>query len=127
MTCRKVGSHAALLALLLLAACTTGAQSPPGVDVSGTWAGTWSVPGADSGTIEMRLQQNDGKVTGTLRVTGSAAGDPSGRLEGVVAGSVLRFRLPADPLTADLTVDGDVMTGSGNRNVLWQFALRRQR
>ena len=127
MNVRSIRSYATLLALLLLPACTTGAPAAPGVDVTGTWTGDWSVPGADSGTVEMRLQQNDGKVTGTLRVTGSAVGDPTGRLEGVVAGTVFRFRLPADPLTGDLTVDGDVMTGAGNRNVLWYFALRRQR
>jgi len=127
MNSRSLGSYATLLALLLLPACTTGAPAPAGVDVTGTWTGDWSVPGADSGTVEMRLQQNDGKVTGTLRVTGSAAGDPSGRLEGVVAGTVFRFSLPADPLTGNLTADGDVMTGTGNRNVLWYFTLRRQR
>jgi len=127
MKCRKVSSYAALLALLLLPACTTVPQGPPGVDVSGTWTGTWSTPGADSGTVEMRLRQNDGKVTGTLRVTGSTAGDPSGRLEGVVGGADFRFRLPADPLTGNLTVNGDAMTGTGNRNVLWLFALTRQR
>jgi len=26
-----------------------------------------------------------------------------------------------------LTVNGDAMTGTGNRNVLWLFALTRQR
>jgi len=75
----------------------------------------------------MLLQQNDGKVAGTVRVKGSTVGDPSGRLEGVVAGTVFRFRLPADPLTAELTVTGDAMTGTGNRDVFWQFELTRQK
>ena len=127
MNCRKISSYAALLAILLLPACTTVPQGPPEVDVSGTWTGTWSTPGAESGTLEMRLQQNDGKVAGTVRVKGSTVGDPSGRLEGVVAGTVFRFRLPADPLTAELTVNGDAMTGTGNRDVFWQIELTRQK
>jgi len=127
MKCRQVSSYAALFALLLLPACTTVPQGPPEVDMSGMWTGTWSTPGADSGTVEMRLRQNDGKVTGTLRVTGSRHGDPSGRLEGVVAGTAFSFSVPGDPLRAHLTVDGDEMTGTGNRHVLWRFELTRQK
>ena len=126
MTCRKVSSYAALVALLLLPACTTVPQGPPETDVTGNWAGTWRVPGADDGTVEMLLRQNDGKVSGTVRVRGSRHGDPSGRLEGVVAGTLFRFRLPDDTLTGDLAVERDVMTGTGNRNVLWIFNLCRR-
>lgn len=127
MTGRKIGSYAALLTVLLLPACMTAPQGPPTVDVSGTWIGTWNAPGADEGTVRMQLQQKDGQVSGTLQVTGNTTGNPSGRLEGVVAGNVFSFRVPNDPLSGDLTVAGDAMTGTGNRNTLWYFALGRQR
>jgi hypothetical protein len=100
------------IALLGSVGCAS-TQSPPTVDVSGKWQGTWvstNQPQGGSGQIEMTVKQTGSRFNGNILVTGSA-NDPSGLTEGFVTGNQVEISVPAG-MTGRLTVNGDEMTGS---------------
>ena len=96
------------------------------VDVTGVWAGSWTVGPPGSGDIELTLQQSGPKVTGQLRMTGSQVGQPDGPIEGTVSGDMFSFRQTHGRLIGDLQVKGDEMTGSGTGATLMKINLRRR-
>jgi len=100
---------------LLSSGCAT--PSPPNaatVDVTGTWAGTWSCsqcpPPQGLGAITMRLDQVGAMVTGSISWGTLRSGS---RVEGNVSRHVLQFRAPDIDLTAELSVKGNDMEGKG--------------
>ena len=105
-----------VFAILLLvgSGCTssqTTPTAPPSVDVTGTWAGTWS-RGSLSGSSTLRLSQTGSKVLGDVAVLGVS--DFIGPLEGSVAGNQFSYRLLSGRGGADFTVTGDEMSGYGS-------------
>jgi hypothetical protein len=76
------------------------------VDMTGTWQ---SIEGP---ALRLMLKQRGTKVTGTLFLQPSASSGGSA-IEGTVAGDVFRFsQLTGTPLTGELTVSGDEMSGT---------------
>ena len=101
--------------VLLSAGCATpGPPHPATVDVTGTWAGTWSCPQCPPpqgvGAITMRLDQVGAAVTGSISWGTLRAGS---RVEGNVSRNVLLFRAPDIDLTGELSVRGNDMEGKG--------------
>ena len=128
MNGRSVVMKAAVLLGLvaLLSSCATTAPTErqvPGVDVTGTWSGTW-YGGGTAGDLTMSLKQVGADVTGMVAVPGWTAF--SGALAGTVERDIFRYTTAAVMAGgAELTVTGDQMSGlnrAGNRLV-----LRRQR
>ncbi len=105
-----------LVSLVLLSSgCAT--PRPPNaatVDVTGTWAGTWSCTQCPSpqgvGGITMRLDQVGATVTGSISWGTLRSGS---RVEGNVSRHVLLFRAPDIDLTGELSVKGNDMDGKG--------------
>jgi len=114
--------------LLACAGCAGGgpatASTPPTVDVTGYWVGTW-VGSIGSGAIYMTLKQTGPQYTGELRVTGSGT-DPSGFTQGTVSGNELRIVQPSS-LSGSLTVQGDRMSGDVQGMISAKVTLQRQR
>ena len=92
------------------------------VDVTGTWRDS-------GGTIDLILEQQGSKVTGSMVWRGSftsASGTISGGIDGSVAGEVFRFKQTRGVdigVNGELTVDGDQMSGvvrwaAGRRDIL---------
>src|SRR5262249_42213036 len=99
-----------VLGLVILASfgCSSAPNAPsapPSVDVTGTWAGSWSLAGGIGGAYMLRLQQTGSKVTGEVVVPGSAA--TSGPLEGSVVDNELSFRMLNGSSGCELTVTGN--------------------
>jgi hypothetical protein len=108
----------AALLLLVVVGCRTGATSGPPADVRGFWVGTWSAPNMGNGTLEMRLEQEGGEVTGQLVWRGSMEGpragaslNPSGAIKGKVVGRTFTFDRGAAAGKGDLNIEGDEMHG----------------
>jgi len=89
------------------------------VDVTGMWRDS-------GGTIDLTLEQQGSKVTGSMIWRGSfisASGTISGAIEGSVAGDVFLFKQTGGPsigVNAEMTVSGDEMAG----NVRWAAGRR---
>ena len=118
----------ARLILVVALACASGCTHPDWieqtlvtVDVTGTWVGASNnrPGGATAGGFETRLEleQQGAKVNGKFRVVGAGipsnqmTGAGSGPIEGSVAGDVFSFRQTNGPITGEMTVSGDEMTG----------------
>src|SRR5262249_25966136 len=89
------------------------------VDVTGTWFGTSTTCTACGSTIEVRveLEQQGAKVVGNMQLIGPIevlGGNVSPEIDGSVAGDVFRFKQRSGlrPMTGEMTVDGERMTGS---------------
>jgi len=92
------------------------------VDVTGVWVG--SINQATSTLyVKLELEQHGPKVGGTLRVmsagtSGSTGTLGSGPIEGTVSGDVLSVKRTNGSFSAEMSVNGDEMTGrSGNRPI----------
>jgi hypothetical protein len=85
------------------------------VDVTGTWRGTFrSMSGVvPTGDLTLDLQQTGNKLTGSVT--------PGGNLEGVVQGNTVSYTLTSGRGGADLTVNGDEMTGHGRGGTRLDF------
>ena len=79
------------------------------VDVTGTWDGSASTA-QSTVWLQFNLTQQGPQVTGTVKGAGMRS---AGQINGTVAGDVFTFRLTDVPFTAEMTVSGDEMTGSG--------------
>ena len=127
----------ALVVLLAGCAVVGGSTSPPTVDVSGEWAGTWSLhsptlryPEVGYGNIFMTLKQNGAEVTGNLIATGDlmVPGSPTAiptNFEGAVRGSSIILKSPHS--SGFLDVRGDEMTGVIGAIMPANVSLRRRR
>ena len=114
------------LLLLVSSSCATAptdATKPPGVDVTGTWSGTWSWSGGPGG-ITMTLLQMGAEVTGDMSWSGALRSGSTVR--GRVAGDVLTFRAPGVDLTGDLDVKDNKMIGWG-RSAGYSIRMQLQR
>jgi hypothetical protein len=118
---------------LMLSGCAAagGSSAPPSVEVSGKWAGTWSLhsptrgyPEMGYGDIFMELKQNGAEVIGDLIVTGSATAMPT-YVEGTVSGSSIVLKSPGSSGFFD--VRGDEMTGVIGAIMPANVSVRRQR
>ena len=87
------------------------AATPPTVDVTGTWVGSWvySPPTPGNGPIKMIMQQTGSKVTGTVDISGTPM-PRSGPISAIVQGNQLQILHPAG-VTGSLTVQGDTISG----------------
>jgi len=104
--------------LVAVLACASGCARPDWiqdtlvtVDVTGTWVRS------EGALIELKLEQQGAKVTGSMLWRGggvTASGALSGAVEGTVAGDVFRFRQTSGTnlaVNGEMTVSGDEMTG----------------
>ncbi len=80
------------------------------VNVTGTWTGTWS--GGGGGDFELTLEQTGPKARGDLKLTGAETQYWNGDIVGTIRGDVLHFGRWDGQLRGELTVAGDVMSGS---------------
>jgi len=101
------------------------------VDVTGVWEGKQTGTGLSwARDIVLVLQQQGAKVTGEIRNlgTGSATSAGSTPIQGTVNGDTLSLReVSGQTLRVVLQVNGDEMTGSGDRlNYGFQMSLRRR-
>src|SRR5215470_8597162 len=124
---------------LLLSGCTAVGDSMnlPSADVTGKWAGTWSLhsptmryPEIGYGNILMTLKQNAADVSGELIATGElmVPGSPTAMpryFEGAISGSSITLKSPYS--SGFLEVRGDQMTGVIGAIMPVNVNLRRQR
>ena len=103
---KSIGWFLALASMMLLG-CASTRSAPPTVNVTGEWVGQWNNAG-NSGDMTMMLKQVDGVVTGDVIVL-PATMQMSGPAHGSVEGNVLSISYRGSG--ADLTVQGDEMTG----------------
>lgn len=89
--------------------------SPPTVNVSGNWSGSWlSSNGVSGGAITfLPLMQNGSMLSGQINFTGSPCFS-GGALSGVVSGSGFTGSLTAGSIRVDVdgTVTGNQMNGT---------------
>jgi hypothetical protein len=113
---------------LTIAGCATPAPSlaPPGVDVGGTWAGTWSFenPEAGTGNLTLVLRQAGADVAGNATVT-TRVGTRSTYFEGLVTGNTVILKPPH--ASGTLTISGDEMSGVVEGIMPATVSLRRQK
>ena len=116
----------ASLVVLATSGCATGPARTPSVDVTGRWKGTWSYSGG-SGGIWLDLRQEGTKVSGELRMTGTAL-QRNGPVEGSVAGNELTFARveTVDDVRGELSVSADTIQGFVVTSVKLQIAMRRE-
>src|SRR5688572_436384 len=98
--------------LVLTSACAgSGGSAPaPTIDVTGSWAGTWATDDQRaSGDCRLNIKQDDTSVSGVLLMTGVLPVQPSGHIDGTVAGD--QFSFSRGPVRASLTVVGNTMRG----------------
>ncbi len=98
------------------------------VDVTGTWYGASPVRGQGGyPDLWLDLQQEGPKAKGSTRASMGAAQSPalSGPIEGTIAGDVFTFRQTNGPVTGELTVSGDEMTGEILEPRRFPIVLRR--
>src|SRR5882672_2471257 len=82
------------------------------VDVTGTWEGAATRTG--QGAFQLILEQQGSQVKGLLRNFRAACANVVGPIEGTVAGDVFSFKQTNGPITGELTVSGDEMSGGGS-------------
>ncbi len=117
-----------LLALLIL---VSGCARPDWiqrtlvtVDVTGTWEG--AATRTSHGAFHLSLEQQGSQVKGLIRNFGGGCANVTGPIEGTVAGDVFRFKQANAPITGQMTVNGDEMSGAGSAACgNFQLTLRR--
>jgi hypothetical protein len=109
--------------VVLLSGCASTPSAPPAADVTGTWAGTWSVTG-HSGTVRLTLTQRGAEVIGELTTTGVPQAPPDGRVVGQVSGNAFSFTTERGA-GGDFVVAGNEMRGR-LRRIAGESILRRE-
>jgi hypothetical protein len=97
------------------------------VDVTGLWEGAASAT-VGHGTLQLLLEQQGSQVQGSIRNYGvmSACATGEGPLEGTVADDVFTFKQTNSPITGEMKVASDQMSGGGSGHCgRFQFTLRR--
>ena len=100
------------VAMIVVSGCASTPAAPPGVDVSGTWAGTWSYehPSLGNGTLKGTFKQDGSNLRGDFDVTGPVV-NRTANIIGFVSGNEIRLSQPA---SGTLTVSGNEMSGRIN-------------
>jgi hypothetical protein len=94
------------------------------VDVTGTWEG--AAARTQHGAFQLSLQQQGSQVKGLIRNFGGGCANVAGPIEGTVAGDVFSFKQANAPITGQMTVSGDEMSGGGSALCgHFQLTLRR--
>ena len=115
-------------AVLMIAGCASGSgapTTPPSVNVTGKWAGSWQFTpiAAGSGQITMDLVQTGADVTGGVHVSGPAVNQPV-TMQGTVVGNEIRL---SGRISGTFMVNGDQMTGTVNGLLPATATLTRQK
>jgi hypothetical protein len=118
-------AFACVMLLLALTGCaTTGSDgAKPPVDVTGSWAGTFTWPYGVS-PITLSLRQVGAEVTGDIVTTGTAGEmrQGNGPTRGTVSGDTLSLTFAGG--SADLFVKANSMSGFSSSGGRW--TLQRQ-
>ena len=123
----------AFIGILAALMCLPGCTTPPDwiertlvtVDVTGSWYGVSPIKtNAGYPDLWLELQQEGPKAKGSTRVNTSGM-QRSGPIEGTIAGDVFTFRETNGPLTGELRVSGDEMTGEILQPLRFPIVLRR--
>jgi len=110
--------------MVIVSACAPLPQAPPpAVDVSGTWAGTWSAFEGSGGSGQLRgiFRQDGATLYGNFEI--STPNVNRTYVSGVVTGNEVVLLSPAE---GRLVVNGDEMTGTIQSIVKGTVILRRQ-
>jgi hypothetical protein len=114
--------------MVVIGGCASASTpaSPPSVNVTGKWAGTWSYrnPALGGGQVSMDLKQDGAKVTGPMSVSGPTSAEPT-NFSGTVSGNTIV--LDAAHGSGTLTVKGDEMTGMVYGILPATVSVKRQR
>jgi len=97
---------------------------PPSVDVTGSWAGTWTYENwsLGNGTITGTFKQDGANLSGNFNVTGPSLNHVA-NIIGFVQGNDVRL---SQPSTGTLTVTGNQMSGYVNGLNPAKVTLRKQ-
>jgi hypothetical protein len=119
-----------VIPILVAGGCATPQTqeaAPPTVDVTGVWSGIRTY-GSVTTPMSLELRQAGAKVTGTASWGRPPAGSggTGGPLEGMVSGTTLTFKVPADNSTGEVRVNGNDMQGNLAGSFSYQVSLRRQ-
>jgi hypothetical protein len=113
--------------MLALACAAPPPPTPPSVDVSGTWVGTWAAFTGSGGAGQIRgvFRQDGATVYGNFEINNPAVDPPVSRtyVNGMVYGNQLKLYAPSEGV---LVVEGDQMTGEIQTIVLATIKLRKQ-
>jgi len=98
------------------------------VDVTGTWEG--AATRTSHGAFQLSLEQQGAQVKGSIRIAGDSlcygAINVVEPIEGTVPGEVFSFKQANAPITGQMTVSGDEMSGGGSGGCgHFQLTLRR--
>ena len=96
---------------IVVSGCATGPAAPPGVNVTGTWAGTWAFenPRLGAGDVRGTFEQVGAKLTGRFEINGPNVVNHVSQIAGLVSGNEIKLTMPS---VGYLTVAGDQMTGT---------------
>ena len=110
--------------MIVGSACATMPATPPSVNVSGSWAGTWSFENSAMGAGSLRgtFQQDGANLSGRFDILGPAQTHVA-NLIGFVSGNEVRLSQPA---SGTLTVSGNEMSGWVNGLMAAKLTLRKQ-
>jgi len=111
------------ITLAVVACSMTVPPSPPAVNVSGNWVGSWWAFEGEGGSGGLRgvFVQDGDKVSGQFEVIGRVVN--STFVSGHVTGSQVRLDTPAN---GTLMVNGGEMTGTIDGVAVTRVMLRRQ-
>src|SRR5512144_2769620 len=122
---RRIGVLLTAVVALISAGCASAPTSPPSVDVTGKWQGTWQFEQVSlgGGQIVLDLKQSGDQVTGNVLVTGPSLNRPT-TMQATVSGNqiILQGRIPGT-----LTVTGDTMSGVVYGGVEANVTMQRQK
>ncbi len=110
--------------MIVASACATMPAPPPSVDVTGSWAGTWTYENwsLGNGTITGTFKQDGANLSGNFNVTGPSLNHVA-NIIGFVQGNDVRL---SQPSTGTLTVTGNQMSGYVNGLNPAKVTLRKQ-
>ena len=107
--------------------CASTPAAPPTVNVTGSWAGTWSFETASLGGGSLRgtFQQDGARVSGNFTIVGggSAVRFPAATIIGFVSGNQITL---SQPSSGTLTVNGNEMSGVVNGLDAARVRLQKQ-
>lgn len=107
----------ALSLAVLLAACG-GDSTAPKVDLTGTWAGTWSISGSGvtcSLTIPMQLSHTGAVFSGTYS---NASISCNGQSQSGISGSIVNGSVNGNGVTFDVDTAAAHQTGTASGNTM---------
>ena len=109
--------------MVAASACATVPPTPPSVNVTGNWVGTWwTYDGAGgSGTVNGNFQQDGATLLGNFEVTGPVVNRTL--VSGTVVGNEVRLSAPSP---GTLVVAGNEMSGVVYGLSPTKVTLRRQ-